>query len=170
MQRFKFRHGVRDITRYYDVCPRCRSVDALSTEGDGMSVRCSRCGYELTMDSCGFFHGEGGLVRTCPDWEALQLETYHALFERGEFFREDGVELLSIGEGFEQAPVCTGELVSSAEGLSIGGVLYPFRDMTPPEILSGGRKLEFTCAGSSSTCWQRNRPASTNTSSSTTGP
>ena len=149
MQRFKFRHGVRDITRYYDVCPRCRSVDALSTEGDGMAVRCSCCGYELTMNSCGFFHGEGGLVRTCPDWEALQLETYHALFERGEFFREDGVELLSIGEGFEQAPVCTGELVSSAEGLSIGGVLYPFREMTPPEILSGGRKLEFTCAGSS---------------------
>ena len=59
MQRFKFRHGVRDITRYYDVCPRCRSVDALSTEGDGMSVRCSRCGYELTMDSCGFFPRRG---------------------------------------------------------------------------------------------------------------
>lgn len=144
MHRFRFRHGLRDIVRYYDVCPRCSSVDALAVEGEGMSVRCRDCGAELTMDEYGFLSGVEG-VRTCVDWEKIQLETYRGRFERGEFFAEDGVKLSEVGEGFETVPVASGELSSSAEGLVIGGELYPFRDMTPPEILSGGRKMEFTC-------------------------
>ena len=146
MQKFSFRHGLRDITRYYNVCPKCRRVDTMAAEGESMTVRCSGCGYELSMDEYGFFHGEGNLVRTCPDWEEIQLETYRGRFERGEFFSDEAVTLSSIGEGFEKTEIITGPLSSSAEGFKIGGELYPFHEMTPPEILSGGRRLEFTCA------------------------
>ena len=147
-QPFKFRHGLRDIIRYYDVCPGCRGVDTLSPAGEGMSVKCSACGYELTMDSCGFFHGEGDIVSTCAGWEELQLAEYRARFERGEFFSEDGVTLYSIGAGFEQAELCRGEFRSDAEGFYMGGESYPFHEMTLPEILSGGRRMEFSCGKS----------------------
>ena len=30
MQRFKFKHGVRDVIRYYDTCPRCGGLDTLT--------------------------------------------------------------------------------------------------------------------------------------------
>ena len=53
----QIRHGLRDITRYYDVFPRCRGVDTLEAEGEGMTVRCRECGCELTMDELGFFTG-----------------------------------------------------------------------------------------------------------------
>ena len=145
MRPFKFRHGLRDIIRYYDVCPRCRSVDALTVDGESMTVRCSSCGCELTMDEYGFFHGRDIPVRTCADWEKIQLAEYHSRFERGEFFSEDGVTLYEIGEGFERTEIFTGPISSSAEGLKIAGDMYPFHDMTPPEILSGGRRMEFTC-------------------------
>ena len=143
--RFRFRHGARDITRYYDVCPKCRGLDTLSVEGEGMVIKCSACGYELRMDDCGFFHGEGDIVRSCPDWEAIQLGEYRKRFGAGDFPGEDGVTLYSIGEGFEKTELFTGPLSSSAEGFKMAGELYPFHEMTPPEILSGGRRLEFTC-------------------------
>ena len=141
---FKFRHGLRDITRYYDVCPRCRGVDTLEAEGEGMTVRCRECGCELTMDELGFFHGHEGL-RSCLDWEEIQLETYRKRFENGEFFSEDGVTIYSVGEGFERTELFTGPLSSSAEGFKIGGESYAFHEMSLPEILSGGRRMEFTC-------------------------
>ena len=144
MRPFKFRHGLRDITRYYDVCPHCRAVDALAVEGEGMTVRCGECGGELMMDEFGFFHGCEA-VRSCLDWEALQLETYRARFERGEFFDEDGVALYSVGEGFEHSELARGVFSGTAEGFAIGGELYHFREMSLPEILSGGRRMEFTC-------------------------
>ncbi len=53
--------------------------------------------------------------------------------------------LYEIGEGFALTELGTGELAGSAEGLSLMGESFAFREMTPPEILSGGRKLELTC-------------------------
>ena len=144
MRPFKFRHGLRDITRYYDVCPRCHGLDCLGVEGEGMTVKCRGCGYELTMDSCGFFHGEGDIVRTCADWEEIQLREYRERFERGEFFTEEGVQLCRIGEGFELEEIGTGTLTSDAGGLSLCGERFPFHELTAPEILSGGRKLELS--------------------------
>ena len=141
---FKFRHGLRDITRYYDVCPRCRGVDTLEAEGEGMTVRCRECGCELTKDELGFFHGHEGL-RSCLDWEEIQLETYRKRFENGEFFSEDGVTIYSVGEGFERTELFTGPLSSSTEAFKIGGESYAFHEMSLPEILSGGRRMEFTC-------------------------
>ncbi len=124
---FKFRHGLRDITRYYDVCPRCHGLDCLAAQGEGMTVRCRGCGYELTMDECGFFHGEGGLVRSCADWESIQLAEYHSRFERGEFFSEEGVTLYGIGKGFKLTELGKGTLTSSADGLYLCGESFPFR-------------------------------------------
>ena len=57
MQRFKFKHGVRDVIRYYDTCPRCGGLDTLTATEE--RVKCS-CGWELTMDEYGFFHEPDG--------------------------------------------------------------------------------------------------------------
>ena len=142
MRPFKFRHGVRDIIRYYDTCPACGGLDTLAATEE--RVKCS-CGWELTMDEYGFFHEPTGRVHTAYDWEQVQLGNYHARFERGDFPHEDGVTLYEIGEGFEQTELGCGELTSSAEGLSLAGESFVFREMTPPEILSGGRRMELTC-------------------------
>lgn len=141
MRQFKFKHGVRDIIRYYDTCPRCGGVDTLTATEE--RVTCS-CGWELTMDGYGFFHEPEGKIRTAADWEELQLANYRARFERGEFFSEPDVTLYSIGAGFELTELGRGELNSSAEGLEICGEVFPFHELTAPEILSGGRKLQLS--------------------------
>lgn len=143
-QPFKFRHGLRDIARYYDVCPRCHSVDRITVEGEGMSAKCAECGYEVRMDEYGFFHDGEGLVRTCVDWERIQLEVYRERFERGEYFRESGVTLYRIGDGFELTEVGTGEISGTSDGLEVCGESFPFHELTMPEILSGGRKMELS--------------------------
>ena len=56
-----------------------------------------------------------------------------------------GVTLYSVGEGFEHSELARGAFSGTAEGFAIGGELYPFREMSLPEILSGGRRMEFTC-------------------------
>ena len=145
MQPFKFKHGIRDITRYYDVCPHCGGIDTLRAEG--MEARCGSCGYLLRCDEYGFFHGSPQLISTVQDWEQLQLETYRREFEAGRFFREEGVTLYELGEHFALKVLGTAELVSSADGLSIGGHSFSFRDMSVPELLSGGRRVEFSAAG-----------------------
>lgn len=145
MQPFKFKHGIRDITRYYDVCPHCGGIDTLRAEG--MEARCGSCGYLLRCDEYGFFHGSPQLISTVQDWEELQLETYRREFEAGRFFREEGVTLYELGEHFALKVLGTAELVSSADGLSIGGHSFSFRDMSVPELLSGGRRVEFSAAG-----------------------
>ena len=142
MRPFKFRHGVRDIIRYYDTCPRCGGLDTLAATEE--RVQCS-CGWQLTMDEYGFFHEPEGKIRTASDWEKLQLGNYRSHFGRGDFPSENGVEIFEIGENFAQTPLSGDLLTSSAEGLEIGGLTLPFREMTPPEILSGGRRLELTC-------------------------
>ena len=142
MRPFKFRHGVRDIIRYYDTCPRCGGLDTLTATEE--RVQCS-CGWQLTMDEYGFFHEPEGKIRTASDWEKLQLGNYRSRFGRGDFPSENGVEIFEIGENFAQTPLSGDLLTSSAEGLEIGGLTLPFREMTPPEILSGGRRLELTC-------------------------
>lgn len=144
MRPFKFRHGLRDITRYYDVCPHCHSVDRLKVEGEGMTVKCGECGHELTMDEYGFFHDSDGLVRTCLDWEKIQLDTYRERFERGEYFSESDVTLYRIGDGFALTELGCGRLESTAEGLELCGERFEFHEMAMPEILSGGRKLELS--------------------------
>lgn len=141
MQPFKFRHGVRDITRYYDTCPRCGGLDTLTATEQ--RVTCS-CGWTLTMDKYGFFHEPEGKIRTAYDWEQLQLKNYRERFSRGESFSDADVTLYEIGEGFQLAETARGTLTGTAAGLEIGGELYSFEEMTLPEILSGGRKLEFT--------------------------
>ena len=138
---FKFRHGVLDITRYYNTCPACGGADTLTATQE--RVRCS-CGWTLTMDEYGFFHEPTGKIRTAWDWEQLQLANYHARFERGDFPRDKDVTLYEIGEGFAMTELGRGELTSTAEGIELLGERFAFHDMTPPEILSGGRKLEFT--------------------------
>ena len=145
MQPFKFKHGIRDITCYYDVCPHCGGIDTLRAEG--MEARCGSCGYLLRCDEYGFFHGSPQLISTVQDWEELQLETYRREFEAGRFFREEGVTLYELGEHFALKVLGTAELVSSADGLSIGGHSFSFRDMSVPELLSGGRRVEFSAAG-----------------------
>ena len=63
--------------------------------------------------------------------------------------RETPAEPLSdspyIDPGFERTELFTGPLSSSAEGFKIGGESYAFHEMSLPEILSGGRRMEFTC-------------------------
>ncbi len=144
MQPFKFRHGIRDITRYYDVCPRCGGIDTLKAEG--MSVRCT-CGYEMTCDDYGFFHASPQLISTAQDWEAVQLDAYRREFEAGHFFREEGVTLYRVGEHFRREVLVTAELISSAEGISIGEYEFRFHDMSSPELLNGGRQVEFSALG-----------------------
>ncbi len=146
MRPFKFRHGVRDVIRYYDTCPRCGGVDTLSSSEE--RVKCE-CGWTLTLDEYGFFHEPEGKIRTAGDWEDMQLANYHARFERGEFFSDADVTLYSIGEHFEQKQLAVSSLTSSADGISIGGMDFAFAEMASPEILSGGRKLEFTCGKNS---------------------
>lgn len=143
---FKFRHGVRDVTRYYDTCPHCGGLDTLTATEE--CVKCS-CGWQLTLDKYGFFHEPDGKIHTAADWEEIQLANYHARFERGDFPSEGDIEIFEIGENFSQTPLPGGQLKSTAEGLEIGGLTLPFREMTPPEILSGGRKLELTCGKTS---------------------
>ena len=142
MRPFKFRHGVRDIIRYYDTCPRCGGIDTLTA--DEQRVKCS-CGWELTMDEYGFFHEPEGKIRTAADWEQLQLANYRERFERGEVITEPDVTLSEVGEGFVLTELAQGTLAADAATLSIGGMRFPLHELTLPEILSGGRKLEFTC-------------------------
>lgn len=139
---FKFRHGLRDVIRYYNTCPACGGMDTLSADEE--RVRCS-CGWELTMDEYGFFHEPLGKIRTAADWEELQLENYRERFERGEVITESDVTISEIGEGFVLTKLGCGTLSGTDTGLHLEGVDYPFREMTPPEILSGGRRLEFSC-------------------------
>ena len=141
----------------------------LGVEGEGMTVKCRGCGYELTMDSCGFFHGEGDIVRTCADWEEIQLREYRERFERGEFFSEEGVQLCRIGEGFELEEIGTGTLTSDAGGLSLCGERFPFHELTAPRYSPAGASWSSPAAGRTSCC-SRRTPASTSSWSSTNGP
>ncbi len=142
MNKFKFRHGVRDIIRSYNTCPACGEMDTLSATEERVTCR---CGWELTMDEYGFFHETTGKIATAADWEEIQLENYHRRFSSGEIMEEPEVTLCRVDEGFRLTELAHGTLYGTDAGLRMEGVDYPFGKMSPPEILSGGRKLEFTC-------------------------
>ena len=144
MQPFRLRHGIRDITRYYDTCPRCRGVDTLRAKGS--RVICS-CGYSMLYDKYGYLHGQPQLVSTVQDWEKLQLEVYRELFEQGRFFSDEDVQLFETGEDFRKTPLLTGRLYSSADALSIGEYRFDFSGIAKMEILRGGSALVFTVGG-----------------------
>ena len=142
--RFPLVHGVRDITRYYDVCPCCRGVDTLHAAGD--RVICS-CGYSMQYDEYGYFHGSPQLVATTQEWERLQLETYHAHFAAGDFFSDPDTELVETTEMFRKTPVLRGTLEGRADGLQIGTYFFPFAELRTPELIGGGAALALTCGG-----------------------
>ena len=73
------------------------------------------------------------------------MANYRERFERGEVITEPGVTLSEVGEGFVLTELAQGTLAADAATLSIGGMRLPLHELTLPEILSGGRKLEFTC-------------------------
>ncbi len=144
MQPFRFKRGIEDITRYYDVCPKCGCVDTLSAKG--MTVECT-CGYKMHMDELGFLHGMPQIVGTAAEWEAVQTEVYLKAFREGRFFTDSGVRLYRIDKGFKKSMLLTDDLTSSAEGFAVGDAKFCFCDMPLPEILSGGREMEFTANG-----------------------
>lgn len=143
-RRFYFTHGVKDITQYYDVCPRCHSVDTLSAKG--MKITC-RCGFRMRMDAFGFLHSDPQIVSTLPQWENLQLCEYRRRFEQGDFFRDEGVTLYSVQKGFQKKKLAEGTLAGSEKGFFLNPYTFSFSQMMLPEILNGGRQMEFTCAG-----------------------
>lgn len=143
-RRFWFKRGTEGITRYYDVCPKCHSIDTLYTFRH--RVTCW-CGYEMKLDSYGYLHGDPQIVSTPVEWEALQNEVYRRNFEAGAYFMEERAMML-----FEFRDKCErslntligfGKLEGRPDRFKFGEYEFLFGKIEKMEIMLGGRWLVF---------------------------
>ncbi len=147
-RRFWFKRGAEGITRCYDVCPKCHTVDTLYTYG--RQIFC-KCGYKMIFDAKGYLHGDPQIVSTTSEWEELQNEVYRRHFAAGVYFMEDKVMML-----FEFKDKCEislsnlasiGTLEGRADRIIIGDFQFLFEKIEKMELMFGGRWLVFGYEG-----------------------
>lgn len=143
MQKFKWKHGIRDIMRYYDVCPCCGKLDQLSAKG--FTVTCNSCGHSFYMDEYGFFHSDDENFQTTYDWERIQLQRYkQLLYDDKQKMTDDGVTLYKVGHRLAKTLISVQDLSCDAKNLYFGNKTVPFAQINAMDILAGGSALELT--------------------------
>ncbi len=144
MRSFKLKKGLQDVTRYYNVCPKCKGIDTLISNGD--TVACS-CGYSMSIDKYFYYHSEEQIVSTYPEWESLMLGVYKERFNANKGFYDNGVYLSVIQEENAKQNLVSGQLTCDVDGLYLGEYNFKFNEMEKLEILQGGSALVFTVNG-----------------------
>lgn len=140
-RKYKFKKGAEGIQRYYNVCPKCRSLDTITTSGK--KIFCT-CGYSFDMDDYGYFHGENLGFDTALGWEKIMLEEYERHFNQGGvIFSDQSVTLYSLGKAHSRKEMLKADLKCTDKGLEIGDKTFEFDRLEGGDILVGGSSFVF---------------------------
>ena len=141
--RFRSRRMAERLEVALCVCPECRRIGRLKSEGN--VLRCE-CGMEARLNEYGLFEEEKPF-ETIREWNLWQQEQLISrAFEHGEhFFSDEGMALYEIMEGHEAKQLAEGELIADEKGLTIGGKAFVYGDIQDLALVTS-RKLLFTCS------------------------
>ena len=106
--------GLADgIERFLFMCPACKTIGALTSNGD--EVSCA-CGFKTKIMDTGFFNPSVAF-ETIAEWNKWQEGELDKMLDgAGEFFADSKVELVKIENGHDENEVASGCLVLEREG------------------------------------------------------
>lgn len=58
------------MERVVSICPKCKTMGSMHSEVD--DLYCTKCGYKVTVDECGFYQGEDVVFDNMYDWDMWQ--------------------------------------------------------------------------------------------------
>lgn len=106
------------LERLLYLCPKCKRVGTLKSEGD--SVSCS-CGLKIKYRADGFFDPSSPFsdISEWEDWQKNDLIAGD--FEHGvELFSDDGIKLSEVGADHTETALGQGKLIQFPDHLQIG--------------------------------------------------
>ncbi len=128
---YKSRHRAEYLESAFFLCPNCRRVGTLRTEGD--RIACS-CGLSGTLDA--HYALRGMPLQTLPEWDRMQEEWLSEAANAPDFaFADDGVKLWENDDAHRRKKLCTGTMSMSREGLSIGNRKFALADIANMELV-----------------------------------
>ncbi len=111
------------------LCPRCHGIDTLRSEGDRFSCA---CGFSVTLDEYGFFHGEDLPFETPLAWDKWQTGEMEKLAETlGEeaAFSDEDQTLNRKEDDHSLTPLATGTMALYRDRLTIGTYAFPLKEL-----------------------------------------
>lgn len=116
------------------VCPCCEKAGTMSSRGD--ELKC-KCGMSARYDEKGYLHGAP--FSTVTEWDAWQSAKLAELAKKDSVLCHDDDILLAELTPKGEKHICRGELSLSANGLRIGDVQMPLREISDMAIVGRGR-------------------------------
>ena len=111
------------------LCPKCRRIDTLHSQGDRFFCD---CGLSLILDEYGYFRGAELPFGTPLDWDRWQEKEVEQLADRlGDepaFFDEDQT-LNRKEDDHSLTPLATGRMALYRDRLTVGDRVFPIRDL-----------------------------------------
>ena len=111
------------------LCPRCRRIDTLHSQGD--RFYCD-CGLSMTLDEYGFFRGDDLPFATPLDWDRWQEGEMQRLADTlGEeaAFSDADQTLNRKEDDHSLTPLTTGTMALYRDRLTIGEYAFPVKDL-----------------------------------------
>ena len=111
------------------LCPRCRRIDTLHSEGDRFFCD---CGLSMTLDEYGFFRGDDLPFKTPLDWDKWQTGEMEKLAETlGEeaAFSDEDQTLNRKEDDHSLTPLITGTMALYRDRLTIGDRAFPLKEL-----------------------------------------
>ena len=107
------------------LCPRCRRIDTLHSQGDRFFCD---CGLSMTLDEYGFFRGENLPFETPLDWDRWQtgeMERLAAALGDEPAFSDPDQTLNQRTADHSLTPLVTGTMALYRDRLTIGDRVFP---------------------------------------------
>lgn len=124
------------------LCPECRRIGALKSEGN--RLHCA-CGMEARLNEYGLFENSQPF-ETIREWNAWQQEQLisRSFVHEKELFSDENLTLFEILEGHQAQEMETGRLSADEQGMTIGTRRFAYADVQDLALVTG-RKILFTC-------------------------
>ncbi len=128
---FRGKNRAKGMERALYLCPRCRKIDSLQSEGN--RIFCS-CGLNLEFTETGFFEPSQPF-ETLAEWEdwqkqALRDGAFSYAGEDGLLFSDPDVTLALIKTGHEESLLGQGALCQYKDRLLCAGHSFPLQDIS----------------------------------------
>ena len=128
---YKSRHRAEYLESAFFLCPACRRVGTIETQGD--RIRCA-CGMTGTLD--GRYRLSVLPVETLTEWDALQNDWLRAAAEDPAFsFSDADVTLFANDNRHRRVPLAVGTAEMTRTAFTVGGHTFALSDITDMELV-----------------------------------
>ncbi|MBQ3755732.1 MAG: 1-acyl-sn-glycerol-3-phosphate acyltransferase [Oscillospiraceae bacterium] len=129
--RYIGKHRAEGLERALYLCPRCRRIGSLHTNGN--RIFCD-CGLDLEYTETGFFSPEQPFSNLAEwdDWqrEKLSAREFNRPAEDGLLFSDGGITLTKIGSGHSEEQLGAGALQMYEDRLVCAGHSFPLSEIS----------------------------------------